>query len=100
MLTQPIAHCHFIDHFLPSFPFDSASVFEVLGFATGPGARDGKDDGLSLHPPDIDPSTIEGKRTRARLLRAWVEISSWTSTYYKARDRKPRILFSHLLFDF
>ncbi|KAK7686516.1 hypothetical protein QCA50_010114 [Cerrena zonata] len=63
-----------------------SSVFESLGFVPQSGPN--KDDVVSLHPPDTEPTTPEGKRNRARLLRAWIEISSWVSIFYKARDKE------------
>lgn len=68
----------------------SRRVFELLDFrieavgiapSTGPGEQ-------ALHPPSIDPASPEGKRTRAKLLRAWVEIGSWLSVYNKQRPSK------------
>lgn len=71
----------------------SSSVFECLGFTPLTGThKDNKDDGISLHPPDTEPSSPEGKRNRARLLRAWVEIGSWLTIFYKARDSKFLLL--------
>ena len=63
----------------------SRKVFEALDFkldttpiaSTSPGET-------SLSPPSIDPNTPEGKNTRAKLLRAWVEISTWLQLYHKA----------------
>ncbi|KAH9830534.1 cysteine proteinase [Rhodofomes roseus] len=39
---------------------------------------------LGLQPPNIDPATPEGKRIRAKLLRAWAEISAWLAIYRKS----------------
>ena len=36
---------------------------------------------VALHPPSVDPSTPQGLRNRAKLLRAWVELSAWAGDY-------------------
>ncbi|KAL4250299.1 hypothetical protein ABKN59_003113 [Abortiporus biennis] len=40
----------------------------------------------SLHPPSTEPTTPEGKRVRAKLLRAWVELNAWLSIYRKTNS--------------
>ncbi|PIL24467.1 transcription factor [Ganoderma sinense ZZ0214-1] len=61
-------------------------VFEALGFTLDmlqcPGGSNAQDsEQLALRPPPIDPSTPEGRASRATLLRAWVEISAWLTIY-------------------
>lgn len=51
-------------------------------------------------PPVIDPSISEGKQNRARLLRAWVEMSAWLTIYQKNKTNafgtyKPQVLNVH-----
>ena len=41
---------------------------------------------LALQPPPIDPSTAEGRASRTKLLRAWVELSAWLAIYEKANS--------------
>ena len=38
---------------------------------------------MHLRPPEIDANTPHGKINRQRLLRVWVEISSWLYIYRK-----------------
>jgi ubiquitin carboxyl-terminal hydrolase 25/28 len=35
------------------------------------------DNDLTLRPPGTDPATSQGRQNRAKLLRAWVEVSAW-----------------------
>ncbi|KAF7303125.1 USP domain-containing protein [Mycena kentingensis (nom. inval.)] len=51
-------------------------VFETLGFTT-----DTFDTESGLRPPNTDPTVPQGKQNRLKLLRAWAEISAWTSLY-------------------
>ncbi|KAL6303937.1 cysteine proteinase [Sparassis latifolia] len=39
---------------------------------------------IALSPPEIEPSTPEGKHTRAKLLRAWIEVGAWLAVYNKS----------------
>ncbi|PIL31016.1 hypothetical protein GSI_05709 [Ganoderma sinense ZZ0214-1] len=60
-------------------------VFAALGFPLDKlNQPDGKPDELALQPPPVDPSTAEGKASRTKLLRAWVEVSAWLAIYEKA----------------
>ncbi|KAI1791667.1 hypothetical protein LXA43DRAFT_389666 [Ganoderma leucocontextum] len=60
-------------------------VFEVLGFRLEDALKgDGKVQEQMLRPPPIDPATAEGRASRAKLLRAWVELSAWLAIYEKA----------------
>ncbi|KAK2461522.1 hypothetical protein APHAL10511_005985 [Amanita phalloides] len=47
-------------------------MFEILGFAEEMYEND-----IALRPPVADPSTLQGKQNRRKLLRAWVEIGAW-----------------------
>ena len=38
---------------------------------------------IALDPPNIDPSTPEGRLARSKLLRAWVELEAWVADYSK-----------------
>lgn len=38
---------------------------------------------LALHAPVLDNSTAEGPANRAKLLRAWVELSAWLANFTK-----------------
>lgn len=53
-------------------------IFETLRFPMSivPGTEE-----PGVCPPVIDPSISEGKQNRARLLRAWVEMSAWLTIY-------------------
>jgi len=59
-------------------------IFELLGFpintiknsTTTTSGSSSTVAELGLQPPNIDPATPEGKHLRAKLLRAWVEISA------------------------
>lgn len=68
--------------------FDSRCVFESLGFAVRPMPGENSTEDAALHPPYTEPDTPEGKKNRSKLLRAWVEISSWLTIFYKVRDSK------------
>ncbi|KAH9917622.1 uncharacterized protein B0H18DRAFT_691434 [Fomitopsis serialis] len=67
------------------------NIFELLGFpaikkSTATTANmSSAVENLSLQPPNIDPATPEGKHIRAKLLRAWVEISAWLAIYRKSK---------------
>ena len=38
---------------------------------------------LALHAPVLDSSNPEGPANRAKLLRAWIEISAWNADFTK-----------------
>ncbi|CDO68482.1 hypothetical protein BN946_scf184499.g7 [Trametes cinnabarina] len=62
-------------------------VFETIGFPLEDLQQGESSTELALSPPPIDPSTPEGKASRAKLLRAWVEISAWLAIYQKSKDQ-------------
>ncbi|KAI0095055.1 hypothetical protein BDY19DRAFT_916041 [Irpex rosettiformis] len=57
-----------------------SKVFESLDFTVQSLSGDSEQ---ALHPPPIDPTTPGGKRSRAKLLRAWIEISAWLTLFPK-----------------
>ncbi|KAI8980637.1 cysteine proteinase [Trametes punicea] len=71
-------------------------VFEAIGFPLEDLQHGGSSSELALQPPPIDPSTPEGKASRTKLLRAWVEVGAWLAIYQKnkeaLRDYNPMIL--------
>ncbi|KAI0731761.1 hypothetical protein C8Q72DRAFT_820752, partial [Fomitopsis betulina] len=67
---------------------DVQRIFEILEFEVGyteaySAHNPEAGGGLQLLPKDIDRTTSEGRRIRAKLLRAWLEISAWRSIYLK-----------------
>ncbi|KAI0686832.1 cysteine proteinase [Cytidiella melzeri] len=62
-----------------------AKVFESLDFTIQ--SLSGVSE-QALHPPSVDPTTPEGKRSRAKLLRAWIEISAWLTLYHKTKPKE------------
>ncbi|TFY55421.1 hypothetical protein EVG20_g9326 [Dentipellis fragilis] len=55
------------------------AIFAALGFnLVNPDTPD-----AALSPPYTNPDTLVGRRNRAKLLRAWVEISAWIAEYKK-----------------
>ncbi|KAI0652778.1 cysteine proteinase [Trametes meyenii] len=74
-------------------------VFEAIGFSLQdvPKTEDPSTTETSLQPPPIDPATPEGKASRIKLLRAWVEIGSWLAIYHKSKDTlgdyNPMVLY-------
>lgn len=42
--------------------------------------------GPQLLPQDIDRTSSEGRRIRAKLLRAWLEISAWRNIYKQSGE--------------
>ncbi|THH27938.1 hypothetical protein EUX98_g6252 [Antrodiella citrinella] len=68
-------------------------IFDNLGFTLKP-VHD-KPDEHALHSPDIDPSTPEGRRARAKLFRGWVEISAHAAIFQKS---KPVETFGNYVF--
>ena len=68
----------------------SERVFAALGFPLDKLKQgDGKEED-ALQPPPIDPATAEGKASRTKLLRAWVELSAWLAIYEKANSELRR----------
>ncbi|TCD66521.1 ubiquitin-specific protease ubp2 [Steccherinum ochraceum] len=60
-------------------------IFDLMGFPLKPlNVGWSPEAEQTLQPPDIDPSTPQGKKMRARLLRAWVEISAYAAIFYKS----------------
>ncbi|KAI6154054.1 hypothetical protein BKA82DRAFT_4097016 [Pisolithus tinctorius] len=65
-------------------------IFERLGFVltenenTQTGAKD-----ETMMPPNTDPTTLQGKDSRRKLLRFWVETSAWLLEY---RNRHANML--------
>ena len=57
-------------------------IFELLGFA-----EDVANPDVTLKPPSIDSSTSQGKLNRRKLLRAWVELSSWISDFKRVNGK-------------
>ncbi|KAI1782739.1 Pkinase-domain-containing protein [Ganoderma leucocontextum] len=68
-------------------------VFEVLGFRLEEARLQGdsKVQEQMLRPPPIDPATAEGRASRAKLLRAWIELSAWLAIYEKANSEWCRL---------
>lgn len=54
----------------------SKRIFELLGFMEEVVDRD-----ITLRPPVTDTATPAGKQNRRKLLRAWLEISSWLADF-------------------
>lgn len=72
--------------------FFSQRIFEILEFEVGyteaySAHNPEAGGGLQLLPKDIDRTTSEGRRIRAKLLRAWLEISAWRSIYLKLGEQ-------------
>ncbi|KAM5538402.1 hypothetical protein V8D89_008004 [Ganoderma adspersum] len=66
-------------------------VFAALGFPLDKLSQgDGKEED-ALQPPPIDASSAEGKASRTKLLRAWVELSAWLGIYEKANSEWNRL---------
>ncbi|KAL1708102.1 hypothetical protein EV121DRAFT_255015 [Schizophyllum commune] len=53
-------------------------IFSLMGFT-----EESSKSEMHLRPPEIDANTPHGKINRQRLLRVWVEISSWLYIYRK-----------------
>jgi len=60
-------------------------IFESLGFV-----EDGTSQELTLRPPPIETNSPQGKQNRKRLLRAWVEISSWISDFKRVNGKNSQ----------
>lgn len=83
---SPVMYVNSTRHALAAHESSSSrSIFDLLGFPLKP---TGTTDEMALQPADIDPSTSEGKRTRAKLLRAWVELNSYIATFYRSKTSK------------
>ena len=67
-----------------------AKVFESLDFTVQPLSGDSEQ---ALNPPPVDPSSSLGRRSRAKLLRAWVEISTWLALYLKSKPSELLVTF-------
>ena len=65
-----------------------AKVFESLDFTVQPLSGDSEQ---ALNPPPVDPTSPTGRRSRAKLLRAWVEISTWLALYLKSKPSESLI---------
>ncbi|KAI0640335.1 cysteine proteinase [Trametes polyzona] len=61
-------------------------VFESIGFPLEELPAGDKPAEPALQPPPIDPATPEGKASRSKLLRAWVEVSAWLAIFQKSKD--------------
>lgn len=54
---------------------------------------------LALHAPVLDNNSLEGPANRAKLLRAWIEISAWLADFTKRYGlslRLPEINLGYL----
>ncbi|KAI0363306.1 cysteine proteinase [Pilatotrama ljubarskyi] len=72
-------------------------VFEIVGFPLQELQQGQNSSELALQPPPIDPSTPEGKASRTKLLRAWIEVGAWLAIFQKSkeslRDYNPMVLY-------
>jgi hypothetical protein len=78
-----------------SIPDHSQRVFEALGFKLDEVAVSTSNDtstGPALFPPRTLPTTSEGRQNRAKLLRAWVEISAWLVDYLRRQGMHSSVL--------
>lgn len=77
--------CEYVGHLCPlnnSFEFflsSSKQIFELMGFSEEVSAENE----LTIQPPYTDTSTPEGRINKRKLLRAWVELSSWLADFYR-----------------
>ncbi|KAJ3558153.1 hypothetical protein NM688_g1094 [Phlebia brevispora] len=62
-------------------------IFEALDFKIDMVNSSASKPEESLCSPPIELSTPEGRRSRAKMLRAWVEINAWLTLYEKSRPR-------------
>ncbi|KAI0937423.1 hypothetical protein AcV5_005336 [Taiwanofungus camphoratus] len=60
-------------------------VFEAIDFPAVTAGNNSAED-FVLQPPETDPTKPMGKQIRAKLLRAWIEISAWLTIYQKSKD--------------
>ena len=51
---------------------------------------------VSIVAPSVDLATSDGRRKRAKLLRAWVEISAWLALYHKTRPSEFTLFSSEI----
>ena len=73
----------------------SQRVFEALGFKLDEVTKPTNNDtstGPALFPPRTLPTTPEGRQNRAKLLRAWVEISAWLVDYLRRQGMHNLVL--------
>jgi ubiquitin carboxyl-terminal hydrolase 25/28 len=62
-------------------------IFNRLGFTSKPKDPANRDSSV-LMPVTTDVSLSNGRQNRAKLLRAWVEISVWLLEYRKKNGRR------------
>jgi ubiquitin carboxyl-terminal hydrolase 25 len=75
----------------------SQRIFEALGFTLDEVAASPKGDaGPALFPPNTSSATPESSQNRAKLLRAWVEISAWLADY-RRRQCEDSLVLDNLL---
>ena len=74
-------------------PSYSRRIFESLDCVVQPSPSPGE---VTVNPPSVSPSTPEGKRSRAKLLRAWIEVSAWLTLYHKSRPSTLYFLFQSI----
>ncbi|KAH9854519.1 cysteine proteinase [Lenzites betulinus] len=71
-------------------------VFEAISFPLGDLPL-GDSTEPALQPPSIDPATVEGKASRSKLLRAWIEVGAWLTIFEKSKDSlqdyNPMVIF-------
>ena len=71
----------------------SQRVFEALGFRLDEVAASPRGDaGPALFPPNTSSTTLETRQNRAKLLRAWVEISAWLADYLRRQGKHSPVL--------
>jgi hypothetical protein len=75
----------------------SQRIFEALGFRLDEVLASSKGDtSPALLPPNTLSATPEGIQNRAKLLRAWVEISAWLVDYLRRQGRNSQSFFCSL----
>jgi len=70
-------------YLIVNFRTCSQRIFEALGFKLNEGVVSETSTGPALFPPHTLSTTLEGRQNRAKLLRAWVEISAWLVDYLR-----------------
>lgn len=68
---------------LRAYLFLSQIIFEYLGFTLNQTPSTTGEMSPALFPPITSDGTPQSKQNRAKLLRAWVEISAWLVDYQK-----------------
>ncbi|KAI0352188.1 cysteine proteinase [Trametes cingulata] len=72
-------------------------VFEIVGFPLQDLQQGQSASEPALQPPQIDPATPEGKASRTKLLRAWIEVGAWLAIFQKSKeslgDYNPMVIF-------